>query len=177
MIITVADLELTETERKHMNGPWRVWEAALRRLNNYGHAPFRPGELTKIVCGVDTPSNRNRVRNWMKGLAAMGRIAPLAKGGSTQLCILINNHVANRGAGKPMDFMCWEPSHADCRKRHWPEDAPVVEHVPQAFEDARLELEDDPMARVPAPRSAVHDTRQADSASLEDDPWYGLDDQ
>lgn len=128
MIVEVADLSLTDTERRHMNGPWRVWEAVLHRLNNYGHAPFRPGELAKIVCGADTPSNRNRVRDWMKGLAAMERIAPLGPGESTQLCILVNTHVAYRGAGKAMNFMCWEPSHADIRKMRWP-DGDVYEYV------------------------------------------------
>jgi hypothetical protein len=116
----ISDFELTDAMRRHMNGPWRVWTVALARLNNYGHAPFRPGELAEKVCGKDTPSNRDRVRDWLKALAAMGWIKPLGRGGSTQLCLMIHSEVANRGAGKATDYVCWEPSHADIRKHAWP---------------------------------------------------------
>ena len=48
------NLKLTADDLKVMNGPWRVWEIALQRMNNWGHAGFRPGELAQIACGKDS---------------------------------------------------------------------------------------------------------------------------
>src|SRR5215469_15769430 len=80
------------TDRR-MSGPWRVWEIALSRMNNWGHAAFDPGELAEHACGKDTPSNRAMVTRWLKTLAGMNRIMPMTDGGSTQLCVVVNSEL------------------------------------------------------------------------------------
>jgi len=106
---------LAEKERKRMSGPWRVWEVSLARANNWGHAAFRPGELARLACGQDSPSNRIQVHRWLKTLAEMGRIDPLH---STPLCVMINRDIIQRQAGKgSRKHMCSEPAHMDMREQ------------------------------------------------------------
>ena len=105
---------LAECERKRMSGPWRVWETCLARANNWGHSAFRPGELARLACGQDSRSDRDQVHRWLKTLGQMGRIDSL---NSTQLCVIINRDVVQRGAGKgSRKDMCGEPAHMDMRE-------------------------------------------------------------
>jgi hypothetical protein len=128
--MNVEQVTLNPDQLKYMTGAWRVWELSLIRLNNYGHAPFKPGELAQLACGSDTPANRARVRQWMKALVAMGRIkrATKTEWGSTQQCIVVSNLWVNRGAGRGMAYMCCEPKHFDYRRTSWP----IVAEVPPA---------------------------------------------
>jgi hypothetical protein len=114
-------LSISEDTRKHMSGPWRVWEIALYRMNNWGHAPFGPGELATLACGKDTPSNRAMVHRWIRVLAEMGRIKPEGGFGSTQLCIIVNHLHVKRDSGRASSHLCSEPAHFGYHKRSWPD--------------------------------------------------------
>jgi hypothetical protein len=115
---------LVENERKRMSVPWRIWELALYRANNWGHAGFRPGELPRLACGDDSRASRQTVYRGMRILADMGRIMPVTERGSTQLCIVINSKIAQRRAGKGRRLnMCSEPEHMDYRETTWPPEA------------------------------------------------------
>ena len=114
-----AVMALVETERKRMSVPWRIWEIATARMNNWGHASFRPDELVTLVCGSCTKSDRQAVKRGLDVLADMGRIMRRSRGagiGSTELCVVVNTTVAHRLAGRAKDYLCWEPSHCECRK-------------------------------------------------------------
>lgn len=103
---------LAEKERSRMSMPWRIWELALARLNNYGHAPFCKDELVKLACGTAGRANVQAVKRGMKTLADMGRIAPPGDGGSTLLCIRVNAEYAQRAVGKGgYKYVCSESSH------------------------------------------------------------------
>ena len=109
---------LAEQERKRMSVPWRMWELALAKMNNYGHAPFHTDELVRLCCGTVNRSNVQAVRRGMKTLAEMGRIAPVGDKGSTLLCVMVNPSLAQRVAGKGnYKYLCSEPSHMDIRQR------------------------------------------------------------
>lgn len=103
---------LDEKERHRMSMPWRIWELALAKLNNYGHAPFCKDELVKLACGTVDRANVQAVKRGMKTLADMGRIAPVGDGGSTLLCIRVNAEYAQRAVGKGgYKYVCSEPGH------------------------------------------------------------------
>jgi hypothetical protein len=103
---------LAEKERSRMSMPWRIWELALAKLNNYGHAPFCKDELVKLACGAVNRANVQAVKRGMKTLADMGRIAPVGDGGSTVLCIRVNADITQRAVGKGgYKYVCSEPSH------------------------------------------------------------------
>jgi hypothetical protein len=105
---------------KRMSGPWRAWEIVLSRMNNWGHAAFDAGELAELACGKDTPSNRQMVSRWLKTLGDMKRIMPVSHGGSTQLCVVVNSELAQRGSGRASDYLCAEPGHRGHQKQSWP---------------------------------------------------------
>jgi hypothetical protein len=110
-------LLLANTERKRMSMPWRLWELALARMNNYGHAPFRKDEIVRLACGEVSRSNTQAVRRGMVTLASMGRIAPVGDNGSTLFCVMVNPEVAQRRAGKgSYKFLCSEISHMSIRQ-------------------------------------------------------------
>ena len=118
-------LRFVEPDLKRMNGPWRVWEICLGRMNNWGHAAFDPGELAQLATGKDTPSGRQMIARWLKTLADMRRIKPPSEpGGSTQLCVIVNCELAWRGAGRASDYFCAEPAHRKTRKQTWSESEP-----------------------------------------------------
>ena len=120
---------LGKRERDRMSGPWRVWEVCVMRSNNWGHAPFKAGELASLTGknGQDTPANRDQVHRWLGVLTDMGRIDVT----STQLCVVINTSMAWRGAGKgSWENLCSEPKHSDTRKT--PFNAPAPAFVPPA---------------------------------------------
>jgi len=123
---------------KRMSGPWRVWEVTLSRMNNWGHAAFTAGELAALACGKDTPSNRVQVGRWLRTLASMKRIMPMAEGkvsGSTQLCVVVNSELAQRGSGRASDYLCSEPLHRSHQKQSWPRG---TEDIATATEQAAL---------------------------------------
>jgi hypothetical protein len=114
-------LLLANTERKRMSMPWRLWELALARMNNYGHAPFRKDEIVRLACGEVSRSNTQAVRRGMVTLASMGRIAPVGDNGSTLFCVMVNPEVAQRRAGKgSYKFLCSEISHMSIRQSAGP---------------------------------------------------------
>jgi hypothetical protein len=118
--------ELTEKERNRMSVSWRVWEVALSRLNNHGHAAFHTDELVKLVCGKVDRNSAQVVHRGIKTLAQMGRIAPEGDKGSTLLCILVNPEIARRDAGKGnYTYLCSEPSHMDMRQEPYSPDSAV----------------------------------------------------
>jgi hypothetical protein len=107
---------LAEKERLRMAMPWRIWEISVARANNWGHAAFRKGELTRLCCVEDNPNNRLAVNRGMKILREMDRIGP----DSTQFCVIVNRHYVWRGAGKgSRKDICAEPAHMDTRETPW----------------------------------------------------------
>ena len=115
-----VEMMLAEVERKRMAMPWRLWELALARMNNHGHAPFRKNELVAMACDKVSRSDIQAVYRGLKILAAMGRIAPVGEGGSTLFCIMVNTDIAQRAAGKGnYRFLCSEPSHMDTRQESY----------------------------------------------------------
>lgn len=115
-------------QRKFMSVQWRIWELACVRMNNWGHASFRAGELATLACGDDNSDNRHTVKRGIKKLADMGRIAPLEI--STELCIVIHGNLVQRAKGKGgRNDICHEPSHEQHRDQLWPP-KPVTETAP-----------------------------------------------
>lgn len=116
---------LTEDMRRKMNMAWRVWTLAVIRMNNWGHAGFKPGELALLATGEDTRSTRGMVSKAIKNLGEMGWIKPPAgEFGSTQHCIIVNPRWAYRGAGRASNFLCAEPTHFGRQKERWDVDMP-----------------------------------------------------
>jgi hypothetical protein len=110
------DAILAEKERLRMSMPWRIWEISVARANNWGHAAFRKGELTRLCCLEDNQNNRLAVNRGMKLLQDMDRIGP----DSTQFCVVVNRDYVYRGAGKgSRKDMCAEPAHMDTRETPW----------------------------------------------------------
>lgn len=126
---------LTEGEAKRMSMPWRLWEIALSKVNNYGHAAFHKDELVRLACGEVTRANRAAVYRGMKILAQMGRIAPVGEKGSTLLCIMINEDIGKRRAGKGnYTYLCAEITHMDIRQTPYTPDfsaAGAVDYDPE----------------------------------------------
>ena len=113
--------DLTERERKRMSVPWRIWEISFSRMNNWGHAAFKPRELVTLVCGDDERSDKQAVARGIAILSDMGRIAPPGSPGSTVLCIVVNRSLVQRAAGKGGRLnVCSEPMHRDLRETCWP---------------------------------------------------------
>jgi hypothetical protein len=110
------DLILAEKERLRMSIPWRIWEISVAHANNWGHAGFRKGELTRLCCGEDSPKDRLAVKRGMKILQDMDRISP----DSTVFCVIVNRGYVWRGAGKgSRKDICMEPAHMDTREIPW----------------------------------------------------------
>lgn len=105
---------------KRMSLPWRIWELALGRMNNWGHAGFRRDELATLATGKREADveriDRQRVWKYVKVLKAMGRIAPA----STSLCLVVRHDLAQRPRGKgSYGDLCCEPAHHDLRLKVW----------------------------------------------------------
>jgi hypothetical protein len=156
---------LAECERKRMSGPWRVWEICVARANNYGHAGFRIGELAKLACGKDSPSNRDQVHRWLKTLGQMGRIDSQH---STPLCVMVNRDIYQRQAGKgSRKDMCSEPAHMDMRETPYSPKArepafTAPPSVPETPEDRSWIADYKPVPATSAPASpAKFNARQA----------------
>jgi hypothetical protein len=112
-----ADHKLTKVELKRMSMPWRLWEVVIARMNNYGHAAFRKDELTRLACGKVSRSDVQAVYRGLRILADMGRIAPVGDKGSTLFCVLVNEDIAMRSAGRGnYKYLCSEHSHIDIRQ-------------------------------------------------------------
>jgi hypothetical protein len=145
-----------------MSGPWRVWEICLGHMNNWGHAPFDPGELAALATGKDTPSGRQMVSRWLDTLAVMRRIKPPREpGGSTQLCVIVSRDLAWRGAGRASEHFCSEPSHRQTRKETWPESEPdPIVNDPGPIPDSDFWPPDSTTESVTDTASGRHDTRE-----------------
>lgn len=101
---------------RHMSVAWRLWEITLCHMNNWGHAPFDPRQLQMLICGATGEPERRAVDRGFKNLKALGRIAPE----STPLCVVVNDDMWRRGAGKgKWDDTCSEPSHRPYRRHVW----------------------------------------------------------
>jgi hypothetical protein len=101
---------------RKMSVSWRLWEITLCRMNNWGHAPFDPRELQMLVCGSVGDSEKRAVARGFKTLTDLGRISPE----STKLCVVVNDDMWRRGAGKgKWDDTCSEPSHRPHRRHVW----------------------------------------------------------
>ncbi len=112
-----ANRKLTQRERNRMSMPWRLWEVAVARMNNHGHAAFRKDELTRLACGKVSRSDTQAVYRGLRVLADMGRIAPVGDKGSTLFCVLVNADIAMRSAGRGnYKYLCSEPTHMDIRQ-------------------------------------------------------------
>jgi hypothetical protein len=99
-----------------MSAPWRLWELALCRMNNWGHAAFDVDELEMLVCGCKGKSERQVLKRAFDTLIDLGRISPE----STTLCVVVNTDLWARGAGKgAWDHACSEPSHRAHRRHRW----------------------------------------------------------
>lgn len=121
--VNVSELPaLIERGHSRMSGPWRVWEICLSRMNNWGHASFMEGELAKLATGKDSHASRTQVNKWLKTLAEIGRVVAVGKGGTTQLCVVVNCRIVSRNAGKASDYLCSEPGHKGHQKERWPDD-------------------------------------------------------
>src|SRR5262249_53024307 len=127
------------------------------RANNWGHAAFRKGELTRLVCGSDTRSDRAAVNRGLKVLAAMGRIAPVGQDGSTFFCVIINRDLVERQAGKgSRKDLCSEIGHMDIRETPYSPNAMAPKFTPSPYATAE-------------PSHTTYATAgQPDAA---DDPW------
>jgi hypothetical protein len=134
------DLILAEKERQRMSMPWRIWEISVARANNWGHAGFRKGELTRLCCGEDSPNNWLAVSRGMKVLREMGRIGP----DSTGFCVVVNRGYVWRGAGKgSRKDICAEPAHMDTRETPFdPQGTASVAVSPAVADPDILEHED-----------------------------------
>jgi hypothetical protein len=112
---------ITETDRKLMSVPWRIWEICVARANNWGHAAFRKNELVRLCCGQNTPADRLTVKRGMQRLVDMNRIAPMdGEHGSTVFCVIVNQYYVWRGAGKGgRKDICFEPDHKDSCETPW----------------------------------------------------------
>jgi hypothetical protein len=72
-----------------------------------------------LVCGALGASERTAVNRGIKTLTELHRIAP----GSTRLCIVVNDDLWRRGAGKgKWDDSCSEPAHRQLRRHVWSPD-------------------------------------------------------
>lgn len=153
-----VEMLLAEVERRKMSMPWRLWELALARMNNYGHAAFRKNELVVMACGSVTRSDIQAVYRGLKNLADMGRIAPVGEGGSTLFCIMVNTDIAQRAAGKGnYRFLCSEPSHMDIRQEPYRSPDPTD---PSEWTNAKVAERE---------RGAI--SSKHDDGIAEDDPW------
>lgn len=124
----VYNLATSDPSDKRMSVPWRIWEIALGRMNNFGHAGFERDELASLVTGKPmardswSPENavgrveRQLVAKYVRVLKDMGRIAPT----STSLCVVVRHDIVTRPRGKGgYDDMCSEPSHMRVRRMAW----------------------------------------------------------
>jgi hypothetical protein len=144
-----VEMLLADIERNKMQMAWRLWELALARMNNHGHAPFRKNELVWMACGRNERSDVQTVYRGLKNLADMGRIAPVGEGGSTLYCIRVNTDIAQRQAGRGnYKYLCSEPSHMDIRQEAY--------HTP---------------VQPDKPRDRWHERERIDHEDSEPDPW------
>jgi hypothetical protein len=124
----IYNLATTDPADRRMSVPWRIWEIALGRMNNFGHAGFGRDELAALVTGKPIPGQgwgpddavgrveRQLVWKYIKVLKDLGRIAPA----STALCIVARHDIVTRPRGKGGYYdMCCEPDHRDVRRMAW----------------------------------------------------------
>jgi hypothetical protein len=88
--------------------PMRLYLLAASRVNKWGHCPFRPGELLRLL-GVSRPT----LRSSMRSLQAAKMAAP----DSTALCVVLSAQAIRRADRS--ERRCAEPKHLDCQERMW----------------------------------------------------------
>jgi hypothetical protein len=124
----VFKLATSDPADKRMSIPWRIWEIALGRMNNWGHAGFEKDELASLVTGMQLPGDswnpddavgrteRQLVWKYVKVLKEMGRVAPA----STSLCVVVRHDIVTRPRGKGgYAHICCEPEHMRYRQMVW----------------------------------------------------------
>jgi hypothetical protein len=124
----VYKLATSDPSDKSMSVPWRIWEIALGRMNNWGHAGFERDELASLITGKPTAGNtwgpenavgrseRDLIWKYIRVLKQMGRIAPA----STSLCLVVSHDIVTRPRGKGgYDDLCCEPGHMRFRRMSW----------------------------------------------------------
>jgi hypothetical protein len=87
----------------------RIWFMAAARANVYGHAPFAPRELEKLLGDVSKPRRLAAIRS----LKSSQMIAPE----STSLCIVLNSEWIRRADRSYKT--CIEPSHLERQNLMW----------------------------------------------------------
>lgn len=101
---------------RRMSVQWRLWEITLCRINNWGHAAFDRHELQMLVCGAVGEPERRAIDRGFKVLIGLGRISPE----STRLCVVVNDDLWRRGAGKgTWEDACSEAAHRPYRRHVW----------------------------------------------------------
>ena len=95
----VFELASTDPADKRMSVPWRIWELALGRMNNWGHAGFEKDELASLVTGKPMAGNSLGILRML--LAALsGSWLEVRQGSEGHGSYRSSVHVAvHRGAG------------------------------------------------------------------------------
>jgi hypothetical protein len=91
-----------------LNPDFRLYLLAVSRMNKWGHCPFRPGELLRLL-NVSRPTFRKAMRT----LQSAKLIAPE----STALCVALSSQAIRRNDRS--EKRCAEPSHLDTQECMW----------------------------------------------------------
>ena len=96
-------------EKSALPTAMKLYFICLARTNRWGHAPFIPGELGRLLGGV-TPKTR---KDAIKSL----KYARIAAPESTSLCIVLNCELSRRA--DRATHTCIEPTHLDRQRFLW----------------------------------------------------------
>jgi hypothetical protein len=87
---------------------FRLYLLAVSRINRWGHAPFRPGELVRLL-GVSKPTFRSAMRSLQR--------AKMVSPDSTALCVALSSQAIRRADRS--NRRCAEPRHLDVQELMW----------------------------------------------------------
>lgn len=122
----VSDAFAERIGKSTMPLSFRVWACCLAAVNNWGHAYFAPGELSRLVYGPDrnpiTRGMRNTVCEKVRQFKAERWVAEesvITPDGPA--CIVMDFDICQRGAGRGdvREHRCLVPGHAGYAFMHW----------------------------------------------------------